>query len=212
MLRKIRTIMAGILMTMLFTVSVALAATPVEEADMVSRDMDNIYTMYLGMKKSDFMQNFSDVPNWKFSHKYQAQYPYRFLKEQCSYIRGKYTDPVFHGFMVDFDANDTINGIEVTFATNDEKTADAIYNVIQNNLTRQFGQPRLDNTYIRHHRIVMLYYRKDRVKSMGRSLWNATEGKIGERSWGQQSGARKYEISFQLGFPDYRLYPDEWTE
>ena len=53
MLRKIRMIMAGILMTMLLTVSVALAATPVEEADMVSRDMDNIYTMYLGMTKSE---------------------------------------------------------------------------------------------------------------------------------------------------------------
>ena len=52
MLRKIRTIIAGILMTMLLTVSVALAATPIEEADMVSRDMDNIYTMYLGMTKA----------------------------------------------------------------------------------------------------------------------------------------------------------------
>lgn len=212
MLRKFRTIVAGILLTILLTVSVALAATPVEEADTVSRDMDNIYTMYLGMTKRNFMQNFSDVPNWKFSHKYQAQYSYRFLKEQCFYIRGKYTDPVFHGFMVDFDANDTINGIEVTFATNDEKTAEAIYNVIQNNLTRQFGQPRLSNAYIRHHRMVLLYYRKERVKPMGMSLWNATEGKIGERSWRQQEGARKYAISFQLGFPDPRLYPDEWSE
>lgn len=212
MLRKFRTIVAGILMTMLLTVSVALAATPVEEADMVSRDMDNIYTMYLGMTKSDFMQNFADVPNWKFSFKYQAKYPYRFVKEQDFYIRGKYTDPVFHGFMVQFDANDTVNGIDVTFATNDEKTADAIYNVIQNNLTRQFGQPRLSNAYIRHHRIVLLYYRKERLKPLGNVHGAATEGKIGERSWGQQSGARKYEISFQLGFPDPRLYPDEWTE
>ena len=74
--------------------------------------MDNIYTMYLGMSKKDFMQNFSDVPNWKFSHKYQAPYPYRFAKDQYVYVRGKYTDPVMHSFLVQFDANDTVNGID----------------------------------------------------------------------------------------------------
>ena len=121
MIGRLWTMMTGILVAMLLTASVALAATPVEEADTASRDMDNIYTMYLGMTKSDFMQNFSDVPNWHFSHKYQASYPYRFLKDQYIYIRGKYTDPVMQGFLVSFDANDTINGIEVMFYTNDFK-------------------------------------------------------------------------------------------
>lgn len=112
--------MTGILMMLLAAIPSAFAATPVEKAELVSRDMDNIYTMYLGMSKKDFMQNFSDVPNWKFSHKYQAPYPYRFAKDQYVYVRGKYTDPVMHSFLVQFDANDTVNGIDVTFCTNDQ--------------------------------------------------------------------------------------------
>ena len=201
--------MTGILMMLLAAIPSAFAATPVEKAELVSRDMDNIYTMYLGMSKKDFMQNFSDVPNWKFGHKYQAPYPYRFAKDQYVYVRGKYTDPVMHSFLVQFDANDTVNGIDVTFCTNDQETADAIYNVIQKNLVRQFGPPRYNNTYLGHYRIVMLYYIKEQQKSISPRHLAATEGRTGERSWMQQYAARTYKISFRLGFPDSRLFHDE---
>lgn len=207
MLKKMWTMITGILMTMLLTVSVALAATPVEEADMVSRDMDNIYTMYLGMKKSDFMQNFSDVPNWKFSHKYQSPYPYRYVKDQYIYVRGQYTDPVMHGFLVGFDANDNINGIDVMFYTNDRKTAEAIYKVIKANLEKQFGPARYyGNAYLGKHRIVNLHYQTDRLRYKSKDNWVAVEGKEGEKLWINNSRKFQYGVSFQLSFADPNLY------
>lgn len=212
MKKEVVTFIVGTLFALIFAMSTALAATPIEEADTVSRDVDNIYTMYLGMPKEDFMQNFSDVPNWQFSHKYEGPYPYRFVKDQYIYIRGQYTDPVMHGFMVQFDANDTVNGIDVDFYTDDYRAANAIYATIKKNLIAQFGAPRYTNTYVGHHRVVILSYQKktSKIKSgLKEPLYTSTEGREGEKLWLQNAGKHTYAISFRVGFPDPRLYHDE---
>ncbi len=110
------------------------------DADLASKDLHNIMTMYLGMPEKDFLHNFSDVKEWKLSDKIF------WIGEECYYYRltkGDSRDLVSEVITVEV-SEGVIGYIQWDFRSSNKSAQKIIFGKIQGNMMKQLGTPYVD--------------------------------------------------------------------
>ena len=104
-----------------------------QDADLASKDVNNIMTMYLGMPEKDFLYNFSDVQEWKLSEKAESPrgkniYVYHLEK-------GSVKGNILETISVEF-KNNTLEYIQWTFYTSNEQIKKLVCAKMNDNLEK----------------------------------------------------------------------------
>lgn len=110
------------------------------DADLASKNLNNIMTMYLGMPEKDFLHNFSDVKEWKLSGKNF------WIGDECYYYRltkGDSRDLVSEVITVEVNKG-IIGYIQWDFRSSNKSAQKIIFGKIQGNIMKQLGNPQID--------------------------------------------------------------------
>lgn len=110
----------------------------IKEAKSITKNPELIYTMYIGMPRSDVEQNFSNIKGWEIvsdntSFWFRRNYSdWKSIKSGASLTQAAFAQ---------FDKTNHIRSMMNRFDTDSKRYALEIYNTMYNQLIAQYGEP-----------------------------------------------------------------------
>ena len=114
------------------------AFNAVKEAKAISANPENIYTMYIGMPKSELDQNFSNIKGWKVTN--ESNY-FNIEREYSSWDTIKAGSSLTQMSFVLFDNTNHIRGVTNRFNMDSLRYATEIYETMFEILKNNYGTP-----------------------------------------------------------------------
>ena len=140
-----REVIKGLLVKMVFVVFLAMlssfqvhAFNAVEEGKAISDNPELIYTMYLGMPRSEIDYNFSNIKGWGLSNSRSSFLMKREYSDYDVYIHDAH---VKENIMAIFDEKDYIKEIGSGLYTDKLSHAVDIYHAMFQNMVNRYGDP-----------------------------------------------------------------------
>ena len=140
-----REVIKGLLVKMVFVVFLAMlssfqvhAFNAVEEGKAISDNPELIYTMYLGMPRSEIDYNFSNIKGWGLSNSRSSFLMKREYSDYDVYIHDAH---VKENIMAIFDEKDYIKEIGSGLYTDKLSHAVDIYHAMFQNMLNRYGDP-----------------------------------------------------------------------
>lgn len=109
-----------------------------DEAKVISSNLENIYTIYLGMPRTDVDANFSNVKGWKFEPLNGLNSITRSYSDWAAVKAGA---NLTQRVVVVFDQSNHVFSINVIFNTDSMRMAKELYNIMYSNLVSAYGNP-----------------------------------------------------------------------
>ena len=114
------------------------AFNAVKEAKAISANPENIYTMYIGMPKSELDQNFSNIKGWKVTN--ESDY-FNIEREYSSWDTIKAGSSLTQMSFVLFDSTNHVRGVTNRFNMDSLRYATEIYDTMFEILKNNYGTP-----------------------------------------------------------------------
>lgn len=114
------------------------AFNAVKEAKAISANPENIYTMYIGMPKSELDQNFSNIKGWKVTN--GSDY-FNIEREYSSWDTIKAGSSLTQMSFVLFDNTNHVRGVTNRFNMDSLRYATEIYDTMFEILKNNYGAP-----------------------------------------------------------------------
>ena len=114
------------------------AFNAVKEAKAISANPENIYTMYIGMPKSELDQNFSNIKGWKVTN--ESNY-FNIEREYSSWDTIKAGSSLTQMSFVLFDNTNHVRGVTNRFNMDSLRYATEIYDTMFEILETKYGAP-----------------------------------------------------------------------
>ena len=115
------------------------AFNAVEESKAISNNPELIYTIYLGMPRSEVEQNLNAVKGWKKDNRHST---YALTRQYSGWAQIKAGASLEQRVVVVFGKNNDVISVSPSFTTDKLDLANNIYCSMYQNLSNKYGNPR----------------------------------------------------------------------